>query len=199
MNQKATYELTITGKLEQLPLPDLKDAIWSRIEDQLDIDMPTDDSNGPQTPPSPDWKNLLHRIGPFAVVVALVTIFLINKSKNKVPSVINTKNTPVTQVVTPTKDTVIREQNKSRPVPYPVTTNTNSNPAVKPQGDSALSRNVTADIPNVIDTSTKQDNTQLVQTRTAPPVKDSVQKKPRGVKGITNDDYRIMPVKKDST
>jgi hypothetical protein len=32
-----------------------------------------------------------------------------------------------------------------------------------------------------------------------PPIKDSVQKKPRGVKGISNDDYRITPVKKDST
>ena len=46
MRNKETYELTITSKLEALPLPNLEDAIWSRIEAQLDIDLPTDDGDG---------------------------------------------------------------------------------------------------------------------------------------------------------
>ena len=43
MRKKETYEVTLTSKLEALPLPNLEHMIWSRIEAELDIDMPTDD------------------------------------------------------------------------------------------------------------------------------------------------------------
>ena len=52
MNERKAYEQTIKGKLEAIPLPDMEDAIWARIETQLDIDMPTDDGGG--NAPSPN-------------------------------------------------------------------------------------------------------------------------------------------------
>jgi hypothetical protein len=39
----------------------------------------------------------------------------------------------------------------------------------------------------------------LVQTNSLPVQTDSVQKKKKGVSGITDSDYRIVPQKKDST
>jgi hypothetical protein len=54
MTPKTTYELTITEKLQHLPLPDLEDAIWARVKNQLDHDLPTDDGgdSGPDLPPA---------------------------------------------------------------------------------------------------------------------------------------------------
>ena len=50
MNLKAPYEIIIATKLEQeLPVPDMSDAIWARIELQL-FDVPSaeaDASAGP--------------------------------------------------------------------------------------------------------------------------------------------------------
>ena len=43
MKEKRAYEHIISGKLEALPVPDMEDIIWARIETRLDTDMPTDD------------------------------------------------------------------------------------------------------------------------------------------------------------
>jgi len=197
MNQKATYEITITEKLGQLPLPDLKDAIWSRIEDQLDIDMPEDGGSGPDTPQSPDWVNLLGKIGPFAVVVAIVTIFLINKNKNKAEPIREKEIPASTQSFIPeTNNTQSLEQDKTVPSGEPFL-NTMQAPADIQSGDSALQLPV-ASITPVADTLAASINTPpLVQV---PPTAniDTIPKKIRGVGGITNNDYRIVPANKDS-
>ena len=73
MNQKKAYEQIITGKLEALPLPDLADAIWARIETQLDIDMPEGDG-GPGSGPS-SGGGWIGGAGLFVFVAALITIF----------------------------------------------------------------------------------------------------------------------------
>jgi len=85
MRNKETYELTITSKLEALPLPNLEDAIWSRIEAQLDIDLPSDDGDGGTTPtpgsPSGSWW--LKGTGLFILAVAIISFFTLTKSKNE--------------------------------------------------------------------------------------------------------------------
>ena len=82
MDHKQAYEQIITGKLNALPLPDMADAIWSRIEDQLDIDMPEDDGGGndPAPPSGGSWPG---RAGLFAFITAFITIFLIYKNNKK--------------------------------------------------------------------------------------------------------------------
>jgi hypothetical protein len=199
MNQKTTYEVTITSKLDQLPIPDLRESIWARIEGELDADMPTDD--GGDTPPSSPrgGKMLLYALP--GLVVIIVALFLIKPSKqNPKPNIPTT--TPTTKAITtpttspPPVDTKTVIPDKRDPVVYPGTSTPISS---MPSRTDSASVPVT-DIPPVTD-NTNQQALPLVQVSPPQPQKtDSVvQKKKRGVSGITNDDYRITPVKPDSS
>lgn len=201
MNQKTTYEVTITSKLNQLPIPDLREAIWARIEGELDADMPTDD--GGDTPPSsPRGGQVLPYALP-GIVVIIIALFLIkinkqNSKPNKIPA-----TTPATQTIITTPaaspppiDTKAIIPDKKNPVVYP---GTNVPISTVPNSTDSSSVPVADIIPPVTD-NTNQQAPPLVQ---APPSQtqktDSLApKKKRGVSGITNDDYRITPAKPDS-
>jgi hypothetical protein len=205
MTQKTQYEIIISQKLEQLPLPNLQDAIWSRIEDQLDLDMPTDDNtpNGPETPQSPDWRNLLYQAGPFAVIVALVTIFLVNKSQRANNKIDNTNTAAPSRQVdrknVPGSGPPAAPQNKlpnrsGATVNYPASA---KEPVIQPV-DSVLQQSVVATATPAADSVQKAEPT-LVQQAPLPELKDAApKKKPRGVKGLSDSDYRLVP-RKDST
>lgn len=199
MNQKTTYEITIAEKLGQLSVPDMREAIWSRIERDLDIDMPGDDT--PNDPPGSsgpsNWISITKRFGTFAAIVAIATIFFISQ-KQSTPK-INTINEPASiQHITPVND-----QSKSPPGKNSNTQpNNNSNDittGVSPinVSDSVINIPFVAN-PVIIDTTPPKVFAPPI-TRLADPVKqDTVpKKKPRGFKGITDDDYRIS-LKKDS-
>jgi hypothetical protein len=199
MNQKATYEATITSKLEQLPIPDMRDAIWSRIEGELDADMPTDD--GGDTPPSsPNGGNLLRFVLP-SVAVIIITFFLIT-TNNKPSQPVHTNNTPNNQPVINTAPTALPPPtnantiNSGRNAPVVYTGTTTPVPGSNSPIDSSAA--VAPDIVPPVTDNTNQQALPIVQAPT--PVKtDTVAgKKPRGVPGITDKDYRIVPVK-DST
>ena len=199
MNQKATYEVTITSKLEQLPIPDMREAIWSRIEGELDADMPTDD--GGDTPPSSPKVSPMLRFALPGIVIIIITFFLI-KANKKPTQPFNSNNTTTNKPVITTApaaspppidtNTIIRD--RKAPVVY---TGTNVPVSgVSTSADSSIP--VTADmIPPVTDNTNQ---VPLVQIPVPQPIKtDTVAgKKKRGVQGITDNDYRIVPVK-DST
>jgi hypothetical protein len=203
MNQKATYELTITEKLEQLTAPDMVDAIWARIEAQLDMDLPTDE--GPTDPPAAPksgptkWINR----GFIIAAVAIVLIYLFNNRKQTITS--NDQPTITAPVTTPNdNDNPVRNNS-------PGTNNT-----IAPVNDSTVPANastgLTIDsnaIAPVTGPQPLQPDTAAVKTNTAPvftpplvtPQKNNAPdstKKGRGVKGITDADYKIVP-KKDSS
>jgi hypothetical protein len=201
MNQKTTYEVTITSKLDQLPIPDLRETIWARIEGELDADMPTDDG-GDIPPAAPRGGKVLHFALP-AFVVFIVTLFLIN-TKNKTPQSTNHPNqTPSTQPLTtapaaspPPVDTTTLTSQQRAPVVDP---GTNSAVSIAPTIMDSASPPITDLIPPAIDY-TDQQAPPLTQGSPPQPQKtDSVAKKKRGVSGITDNDYRITPVKLDST
>ncbi|HEY1113515.1 MAG TPA: hypothetical protein VGE66_08130, partial [Chitinophagaceae bacterium] len=106
MNQKTPYELQIADKLQQLPLPDLQDAIWARIERTLDIDMPSDDGGGggDDSPPDTPWWGS-GGIGAFTfsmVFVAALTTFIIYKTLNQSTSNAPARdNSPTNQYILP--------------------------------------------------------------------------------------------------
>ncbi|HEX2606857.1 MAG TPA: hypothetical protein VHK91_05735, partial [Flavisolibacter sp.] len=75
MHPKQAYEQTITSKLEALPVPDMADAIWARIEAQLDLDMPTDDGGG--NPSSPSGGGWAGKASLFAVIAAIVIVYFL--------------------------------------------------------------------------------------------------------------------------
>jgi hypothetical protein len=202
MNQKATYELTITEKLDQLTAPDMVDAIWARIEAQLDIDLPTDDgSTNPPPAPTSGPAKWINR-GFMIAAVAIVLIYFFNNRKQTTTS--NNQPTITTPVTTPNNnDNPVRNNS-------PGTTNT-----IAPVSNTTVPANSSTGLPvdsNSIAPVTlpvQQPDSNKVTSNAAPvftpPVVSSPKtnvpdstKKGRGVKGITDADYKIVP-KKDSS
>jgi hypothetical protein len=203
MNQKTTYEQLITEKLEGMPVPDMADAIWARIEHQLDIDMPTDDSGTDPEPKSPSGSGWIGGAGLFVFVAALVTIFLINKNKNKsnasnpyVPVIQRTDSMQRNPVFQTASDSNIISEKRPQVVTQDVPIK--SAPAV---GEHMINKDTSVAFPQGLTPHFNSDTQQQVVTNVPPPVRqDSTKpKKSRGVQGITDNDYRIVPVAKDST
>lgn len=200
MNQKAPYELTITEKLGQLQVPDMRDAIWSRIETQLDLDMP-EQNDGPEDPNGPDagkWKATAWKLGPIAVLVAVITIFFIQqKSKKQTHS--TTPSTEQTTTPNPANNNGPPPGNKQQPGPL------QPNHIPVNRNDSAFTtpvKPILADTTAGVHVRLKDPEPQLQHQVQAPPAvsqqkTDSTVKKSRGVKGISDKDYHIT-LKKDS-
>ena len=251
MNQLKAYEITIKGKLEAIPLPDMEDAIWARIEAQLDTDMPEDDGNsGPFDSPTGPWilGSLI-----LAFLLTLLTLYYTQKNPDNSSAGTESQNntiqntvtgedagppgsTPEIQNVSPansTGDLRVNEAGSSQQnlqpglngqqsfVPgnnaqenltqenglqnLPGSTilqnlpgsNVLQNPV---PGSTVLQEEVLRDqavnqSPPAAELAKDQTQNGVVK----PPVKDSVVtgKKSRGVKGVTDSDYRIVP-KKDN-
>jgi hypothetical protein len=194
MDERITYEQLIGDKLQHLPVPDMQDAIWLRIKTELDNDMPEgDDGEGGNVPQAPKSPALLGW-GLAVVVVALIAAFLLFKKAPKTKT--NTKQADtVTQIMTPTV------QSTSPPLPE-VKTNNKTAPVVQ-QANGPVP-NVAIDLPAAkqpgepITVPGSKDSVQQMQpsiVNTAPAVKDTVApvKKGKGLSGIKDEDYRIVP------
>lgn len=189
MNEQPLYEQQIASKLEQLPLPDMADAIWLRIKDQLDTDMPT----GGHTPPPPIRPRSTARgkLGLLSIIIAsIVLIYLIAPKKQKhapAPDPIPADTSSVFIAPTiqppgprlpekrkePVRSLPIQRQDSAAPIlPIP--------PSPVPQDSIVITPPVLP--PPAI-------------TRPAPVKTDSVpaKKKPRGVQGISDSSYKIVP------
>lgn len=201
MNQKTTYEITIADKLGQLHAPDMREAIWSRIEAELDLDLPGDDNpSGPEQPKSPDWTSFTRRFGTFAVIVAVVTVFFINKQQDK-PAINRDDSPAAIETIQPAPGS--GESPPGEPAagtagPRQEVNSSEASPT--PVSDSFI--NIAADQPAIFNDTTTP--APLVSTPPEkqpviiPPIKqDTVPKKSKGFKGITDSDYRIS-LKKDS-
>jgi hypothetical protein len=203
MNQKATYELTITEKLGQLTAPDMVDAIWARIEAQLDMDLPTDD--GPTNPPAAPTsgpRKWINR-GFIIAAVAIVLIYFFNNRKQTITS--NDQPSITAPVTTPNNNENPVRNNSPGTNKANAPQNNSSVPTTSSTGlpvDSNATVPVTVPLQSAPDSNTVQTNAPPVTNpplvtpqKNTPP--DST-KKGRGVKGITDNDYKIVP-KKDSS
>ena len=195
MNKKLSYELLISDKLEALPIPDLADSIWSRIEARLDLDLPADGGDDiPDAPlaPSGIWK------GTGISILAIIIIFLLLRTTEKQE---NNSPLPVINepaiIASPARGPSQPIPEKSLPVNNPSVNTPLFSPAPAPADDSVFTA---ADefIPE------KDSLSAPPLPRIFPTVlpvaiqKDSLPKKPRGVQGINPEDYRIEPARKDS-
>lgn len=197
MNQHPKYEQTIAGKLQSLPVPDMADAIWSRIEAQLDIDLPTNDGGGTNPSSSSPAGPGIIGWGLSVVVIALISIFLLvkNKKESNSKQTSNPVKETMEQPIRATKDRPpTNKDNQQSPV-------SSNNPVIDNratvQADSVAQAPV-ANNSDSPDTSSINKAQPLVVTQ--PPVeKDTIPtgKKKRGVSGLTDNDYRIEP-KKDN-
>lgn len=196
MNQKAAYEITITEKLEQLTVPDMVDAIWARIETQLDIDMPPD--QGPSQPPHSPLTGGGLWIGSLFIAALITTIYFIT-SKTNTNS--NNRQNPEDSIniISSPLNTIDRSPpspgNQLSPAARPG--QNNSIPAII-NNDSTVTPLLNDSIVNTVPDSIGND-----LAIDAPPITQqpdtASKKKGRGVKGIKDSEYRIEPVKKDST
>jgi hypothetical protein len=196
MNQKTTYELTITGKLQQLPLPDREDAIWARIKTQLDRDMPTDDDGG-NTPDAPSGGGWFWGAGIFLVVAALITAFLLTNKPTP-----NVQPAPLKTIQTNTPSATVEKN--SEPPPQTLPFNSSSSPPVPTIGRSPLATDpITAPLTGAVSAQPTvslpmPDSVRQTTFMAPPPVAldtTATKKKARGVTGITDNDYRIVPQK----
>lgn len=193
MDHKKSYEQTITSKLDALPLPDMANAIWSRIETQLDINMPGDDVDGNQ-PGSPSGGIWQGTAGLFLFIAAFIMVFLQYKN-NKKPELLLQPEKPAPRAQPPTlneiRNSVPFRKRETKPQ-LPATR------SVAAPDKSSNGRTTSIAAPALMPSDSAW------QTTAAPPPPlpgtDAAQppKKTRGITGITDDDYRIAPVRKDS-
>jgi hypothetical protein len=189
MDQRLRYEQLISEKLEALPIPDMADAIWARIEAQLDIDLPTDDGGG-TTPDAPSGPGMIGW-GLSVVIIALITAFLINKNKPalkdstiKLPATQNEQTTPALAPGTGPPPSDNSRTFSNRPLEQSVVNN-------EAPSDTTNEPRVVSAAPTTVDSiqvAAPGVETTAATTDTIPGVK-----KRRGVSGVTDEDYRIVP------
>lgn len=192
VNRKTTYEITITNKLEQLPLPDLADEIWQRIETRLDIELPGDDGQGGSAPKG--GGSFPFGWGAMIFLTVLVTYFFIRKS--------NDTNNPIPPP--PVSPITGSPKKPDPPLREPVNTNFPSSPQIQVKDKAQDVVFTTDSINNVpgqtaIVTSPESLSVQppvILPQQSAP--KEQVTKKAKGVTNISDSDYKVIP-KKDSS
>lgn len=200
MSNRATYELTIARKLDEIPLPDLADAIWARIEHQLDQDMPDDNGgNGTGGPSVPGGRTgWIPGVSGFALLLVVACFFFVfrNDPSRQIlhqemvqPSPVQ----PFTQETTTPELPLVNDKEAS--------TISAEAPVVPPAPDSTTSRPDTISLQSFVPAVPDSAATVIIQTP-APATADSVsvkgKPKTRGVTGISPGDYRIVPARKDS-
>lgn len=211
MNDRLPYETLIAGKLEALPpLPAMADAIWSRISDELDNEMPTDDAGSGNAGPgsASGGAYLWPGIGLLLLVVAGLVFW--NKQKDA-PAFIPTTPIDSNAVAAP----------PASEGPLPPGGHRENEIIYQEQLPAAVadSSSEESDMPSAGQSTTLSlDSTAAVESKTVLDVQKSVGnkieetpgaaiksmdspavKKPRGVTGIDQKEYRIVPGKKDST
>lgn len=190
MNNQMTYEITIKKKLENIPVPDLSEMIWARIENELDADTGDGTDNNPPSPSSPAGGIMLG--GTALLFIIALMIYFLNNKPNYIPQIDkvqttlpvqnNQPNLPpanvnVQSIITSTNKKQENVAGTQKPLEIPVTSQTTINDSM-PVTDIVRGNEIPLPLPKTMDT--------------IPP------KKTRGVSGITNDDYKIVP-KKDSS
>lgn len=191
MNQRTSYEIIIAGKLEALPIPDMADQIWDRIKGQLDIDMPTDDDL-----PGPDGGSpVIRGIGWGALIFigALITIFFLGRNKQEAkPSALQSREPvkieqpipagqPPTSPINTIRTTIDKPPGRNQGIPIS-TDSAYSQEPTQPNRDS----NMVVQQPSI---------TENPIPETVLPSSDSTVKKKRGVSGLKDSDYKIVPKK----
>ena len=196
MNERLKYEQLISGKLESLPVPDMQDQIWARVKAQLDIDLPTDDGDGGSNPQSPSGPGIIGW-GLSILIIALVTTFFIYKNNQRTKD--NTdRSTTTEQTIQPSEQATDPPVQDDEGIKKTTPVNTGSNISI-PVGtkDSVAQQDLGAVIPDTKDSVQKKIPEQALsfspsKTDTIPP-----KKKGKGLSGLKDNDYRIVP-KKDN-
>ena len=205
MNQPTTYEQLIAAKLQELSAPTKIDAIWARIEQQLDVEMPTDESGSTDTGASshpgfffPGSKFL------YVFLAAVAGIYLLTRPSTTQNESLETKGQQTFQfsdslnsLKDPVKntDSEIIFSDKADISVNEQTISNDSTPIVVSDPEPAAI--VTKEPESVVKSPITTANNETKKLP-EPIINDTTVKKRRGVPGINLSDYKITPVKKDN-
>jgi len=191
VNVPTPYEQLIAAKLDQVPVPDMSDSIWADIEMQLDAA-----ADVPAKKVSLKYK-VWFGVAAAAVVAALLWWYFAHKDHApetpKPPAAAPVTNEPPAVrdssiSISPTKDPVIPRKIKKAASALPLDSvridSAAATPVLPPVKVDSLQKHK-VDIPDV----------DLYMAPVQPPPPRG--RKPRGVKGITDDDYKLS-AQKDS-
>jgi len=192
VNKTTPYEQLITAKLDEIPVPDMADSIWASIEMQLDA-VPASPDNTPQ-PKKTIKFNGKGWYGIAGVAAVSATLWWYTSHKEHTTE----KTTPVITVPAP-QAPIVDSSTSVPPVEKQLL------PSVKPKKDTV---EFIKALPNIDSTAhevlpaPKADSQLLKYQSIFIPTRDSASmpppKKSRGVKGISEDDYKISAGSKDS-
>jgi len=205
LSENTTYEQLMAAKLDQLPVPDMADSVWCGIEMQLDAL-----TNVPHTPEQrPDLTRTVWYC--FAGIVAVALLWWYFSHKAHAPKVtLPPKPLPETHAPLPVEplSPQVEEnshvsnkpaQKKNMPiVPVEIKKDTVSYRGAQKDSirvDSAANQvlpSMKADSPAVQKNKPTLPDVDLYEIRQPPPSRG---KKHKGVKGITNDEYKITASK----
>lgn len=198
MNELTPYEQLIAAKLEQLPVPDMADSIWANIETQLDPSPAPESRPASQKPTG----KAFYYLAAIIAVTALLWWFLSHKDRPVVPPSPTPAPTiqpaPVIQPPPPTTSVPSAPRKQTTPTKVKVDTPVVHIPKIDsvridtPHIAPHIAPRITPGIPLAVP---DFDPYELPPT---PPPSPTPAKKRRGVKGITENDYKIS-TKKDST
>lgn len=205
MNQPTTYEQLIAAKLQELSAPAKIDEIWARIEQQLDVEMPTDESGPTDTGASshpgfffPGSKFLYVFLAAVAGIYFLTRPYTI---QNEASEINPQQPFEIMDSATGLKDPV---KNKDSEVIFTdkadmfvndqaVSNDSTTSSIAEPVPNEVVNKEPEPVIPSTVATTVNE--TKKLPTTI---VTDTTVKKGRGVKGINLSDYKIAPVKKDN-
>lgn len=188
MNQPTTYEQLIAQKLNELDVPDQANAIWATIEHQLNIEMPVD---GTGSGYASDFYRWIGGGSLLTFVIAAFTYILVSKQQPESERKIHEKP-PIVQPK-PAEDAKDAPEVSLQGIPTKVTARPTEHVPASEQSakvpQQASRDTVVAPAPKVAEPpATMPIKTDTTVTR----------KKPRGVTGITDADYRLVPSQKDT-
>ncbi|HEY0897150.1 MAG TPA: hypothetical protein VGE15_11410 [Sphingobacteriaceae bacterium] len=184
MNQPTTYEQLIAQKLQELAVPDQANAIWATIEHQLNIEMPGNDPGSGGGGHGNWWMGGGSLLTLFVAVVTYISVsnqnFENRRPLNERPAVQHPRPVKKSQPDAPKDD-------RSKTVrPRPDINEKPAKQAGKPiVRDSLVNTNPPVAAPDPLQVPAAAD--------TVPPTKKS-----RGVRGISDADYRLIPARKDT-
>jgi hypothetical protein len=192
VNTTTPYEDLMAAKLEQIPVPDMADRIWAGIDAQLDVVT----SLPEEKPPFKYKGKTAYSIAGITLLVAVILWWYYHQQHHTVEKALPQKTAPAIQQAPAIPDSqILMDQfvKKNTPV-IPITVKKDSlllNSILNTDEDSI---NKDISVPNFFPAT--PDSVLLPGKNIPDRIFDTIYTlpkypKPKGVKGITNDDYKI--------
>lgn len=205
MNQLTTSEQLIAAKLQELSAPAKIDAIWARIEQQLDVEMPIDESGATDTGASsnpglyfPGSKFLYLFLAAVAGIYFLTRPYAIQNERSETDAQPSYQTIDSLDTVTDPRNVPDQKNRVTDKADMPVTKQIITEDSMSVTSEQVPLQILTKEAEPIHQLSAPIVNSEIKKPLVTMPSTDSTPKKGRGVKGINISDYKIAPVKKDN-